>query len=94
MDHKNQDKLDCRRENLRFCTTSQNNANSTGKKPGLKGVYYSSSTNKSRPWMVKVSCESVMHHIAYFDDETEAAYVYDQVAFQLFGEFASLNTRW
>lgn len=51
VDHKNQDKLDNTRDNLRFCTTQQNiwNVKRTNNTSGYRGVTWS---NKDRVWCV------------------------------------------
>lgn len=88
IDHINGDKLDNRRSNLRVVTHAENMKNVRHKLPknGYRGVY----PNHKR-WGVKITHNMVHIYIATFDTPREAGYVYDQVASQLFGEFARLN---
>jgi len=85
VDHKNGNGLDNRKENLRVCTRSQNQrnrvANRTRGTSKYKGVSFD---KKSNSWRAKIS-------IGSFPSEEEAARAYDEVAGELFGEFAKLN---
>jgi len=91
VDHKNRNKLDNRRTNLRFATGTQNNANrgKVGKSPTsqFKGVYL---TEKGK-WKATITIKYKSRHLGYFATELEAAIVYDIAAQELFGEFALLN---
>lgn len=89
VDHKNLDRLDNRRCNLRFATWRNNLKNSA--KRGAhryKGVYFDRQKNT---WHVKIRHEDTYISIGRFKDEYDAAYVYDQVAIQLRGEWAYTN---
>jgi len=89
VDHKNGDKLDARRENLRVATKSQNAANvgrlSTNR-TGLKGV--SKQANRFRAFVHK---GGKTIYLGSFDTKEEAACKYDREAKKLFGEFAKTN---
>lgn len=91
MDHVNGDKLDNQRENLRFCTCSQNfanrglNANNTS---GYKGVAWKEDKKKFRARIV-VNYQDI--HLGYFNTLIDAARAYDKSAKEHFGEFAKLN---
>ncbi len=94
IDHKNRNTLDCRRENLRVSTASQNIANQ-GKRAGLsskfKGVCrVSPRVNKKNPWMAYVG-GTPRKHLGYFQEEEFAALAHDEAAKRMFGEFAQLN---
>ena len=93
VDHINHDTLDNRKENLRICSASQNQANSLlGKNntTGYKGVYYTPGT--SNPYMAKI-CKNRKHiHLGCFKTIEEAALAYNKNAIDLYGEFAKLNT--
>lgn len=91
VDHKNGYSLDNRRENLRFCTSSQNNQNRrvTSRASGLpKGVYRA--TN-SRRFAAQIYCDGKRYCLGAFDTPEEAAAAYDAKAIELHKEFASLN---
>lgn len=87
IDHANCNRLDNRRENLRFCTTSQNRANSGTRDcntSGYKGVDFKKEKGKFRTRVAK-------KFIGYYDTAKEAALAYNEAAKKLFGEFAFLN---
>lgn len=84
-------KLDCRKQNLRPATRSQQNYNQGITKrntSGYKGVSFKKSTGQ---WRATIGWEGGFFFIAYADTKEEAAYIYDQVAMQLHGEFAKTN---
>lgn len=91
VDHKNQNGLDNRRENLRLATGAQN-ARNVGKRShntsGYKGVGWRE--EKSR-WIAQITIDGRNVQLGYHDDPVEAAMVYDYAAREAFGEFASLN---
>jgi hypothetical protein len=88
IDHINGNKLDNRCSNLRFCTRSQNLANSTKKSGNYKGVGYFKNLKK---WRARITIDYKEVHIGLFNNEGEAAAAYDSVAQQLFGEYARTN---
>ena len=92
IDHKNRNKVDNRRENLRIATHSQNLQNA-GKRSGkctskYKGVSYSAPTKK---WMAAISFRKKRVILGFYEDEIEAALEYNWWAKKLFGPFAHLN---
>lgn len=97
VDHINRDKLDNRRENLRFVTKTQNNVNSdklqtrqTSSK--FKGVYWESNTGKWKAQIgVSVDGKKKRLNLGRFNSEAEAAKVYNEAAVKHFGEYAKLN---
>ncbi|MCP4599218.1 MAG: hypothetical protein GY847_01550 [Proteobacteria bacterium] len=89
IDHRNGNRLDNRKENLRVATRSQNMANTILRKNntvGLKGVY----PNKKR-WMARITVNYEYLHLGTFDTPEQAGRVYDEAAINHFGEFALLN---
>src|ERR1035437_153618 len=91
IDHINNNGLDNRKENLRGCTQTQNNANmkkqaNTSSK--YKGVSLFKRDNK---WRAKIDCNYICHHLGLYDSEESAALAYNKKAIELFGEFARLN---
>jgi len=88
VDHKNMNKLDNRRSNLRVCTNSENQANikvHKRNKTGYKGVRYQSNRYEAYIWKNKPI------YLGRFDTVEEAALAYNKKALELFGEFARLN---
>lgn len=91
IDHKNGDKTDYTRENLRHCTNSQNQMNAK-KQAGTSSIYKGVSWNKKRQaWKALIRKDGVDYFIGYFDNERHAALAYDVNALLLFGEFARPN---
>jgi ATP-dependent DNA ligase len=91
VDHKNGNKLDCRKSNLRLCTTSENIANTQKRvtnTSGYKGVMF---FKRDKNWHAQITKDYEKIHIGYFDSAKDAAKAYDKKAKELFGEFAVLN---
>jgi hypothetical protein len=79
------------RSNLRICTPGEN-ARNMGKRTGatsrFKGVCWH---RKAGKWCAVIKFEGRRIWLGYFDDEVEAARVYDRAAVELFGLFARPN---
>ncbi len=92
VDHIDGDGLNCRSQNLRLCTVSQNAANRKGLQvnnmSGYHGVYWVAHAKK---WCSKIQFQGKSVWIGYFDDKKEAAHNYNQFAKELFGEYATQN---
>jgi len=91
IDHKNGNKLDNRRENLRPVTMSQNCQNKlpkTGHK--YKGVL-ALKIKKGVRWVARIKANGKNILIGRFLTEEEAAQAYNEKAIELFGEFAKIN---
>ena len=90
-DHKNGDRLNNTRANLRICTYTQNNMNLAKRKDCTsvqKGVYWSKQKAK---WHARIKLNGIAKHLGFFIDEAEAGKAYNAAASQLFGSFARLN---
>lgn len=90
VDHINRDPLDNRKENLRICSRSQNEANSPsrGGTSQFKGVHWDKKTER---WISGIKLKYKKFILGSFESEIEAAKVYDKKAREFFGEFAYLN---
>ena len=100
VDHKNRNKLDNRRRNLRLATYSENAANvplpeSRRKTSKYRGVMLCERQNikwpPRRPWRALLRMNKVKFHLGYFSTEIDAAKAYDSAALKHQGEFAILN---
>jgi hypothetical protein len=93
-DHVNGDPLDNRTCNLRLATRGQNGANAgpnrlkSGKTSQYKGVSWATAKNK---WLANIHVNGRTRYLGRFDDEKEAARVYNRAAVEAWGEFARLN---
>ncbi len=93
IDHKNENGLDNRRENLRPCTRSENMMN-RGKtrfnSTGYKGVY-KPGDSKLNPYSAKIQKNKKVYCLGRYKTPEEAARAYDKKAKELDGEHAKLN---
>lgn len=92
VDHRNGDRRDNRRENLRVCTHAENHRNRRAivSKTGFKGVQ-PYKTSPTKPWVASIVVKRHKIHIGCFATAVEAARAYDAKARELFGEFAATN---
>lgn len=91
VDHKDRNPLNNLRENLRICTKTQNQQNSTlqiNNTSGYVGVMFN---KNSLLWRAYIYCNKENIHLGYFTTALEAALVRDKKARELHGEFATLN---
>lgn len=91
IDHKNGDKLDNRKDNLRFCTRGENARNCRkwrkSSTSGYKGVHLT----KNSGWAAKIYLDSKRIFLGYYKTQEEAALAYNKAAILYHGEFAKLN---
>ena len=91
IDHKNDNGLDCRKNNLRICTRQQNVSNSKkwAKATSVyKGVYWNSQHNN---WKAALKVNGKTVFCRTFKKEEDAARAYNKSAIKYLGEFAQLN---
>lgn len=88
VDHRNHNKLDNRRSNLRACTRSENQRNSRKFKGScsLKGVYLDNNR-----FHAQIQQGQKVKNLGRYRSEITAGKVYDKAARKLFGEFANPN---
>lgn len=101
VDHKNGNRLDNRRDNLRPCTQAQNNKNKRAYRrtshpelQGLKGVYYRPLDHgkpRKNPYFARITSDKVHYGGGYHRTAEDVARAYDRLAIQHHGEFARLN---
>ncbi len=92
IDHRDGNRLNNQRLNLRECTQNKNAKNVTKKKSNAtsiyKGVTFSEKMNK---WKVGIRNNGKLTHLGYYDDEKIAGRIYNYYAKIYFEEFAYLN---
>lgn len=88
IDHKDGNKLNCQKDNLRLCTHSQNMGNRRKNSNNYTSIYKGVSFHsRSKYWIAYCGHKSV----GVFDTEERAALAYNKAAIRKFGEFAKLN---
>lgn len=91
VDHRDGCRLNNTRANLRNCRPTENvrnQAKHAGCSSQHKGVYFYKNSGK---WCARTTFLGIRVWLGCFDDEAEAARVYDRKVVELFGEFARLN---
>jgi len=89
IDHKNGNKLDNRKSNLRFCSVMENSQNSKVRQntaTGYKGV-----TESHNQFFSKIQFFKKVVSLGSYESAEKAGFVYNKAAKILFGEFALLN---
>ena len=90
IDHKDENKLNNQRYNLRLATHSQNMINKKIRKDntsGYKGVHITS----GKYILAHIRTGGKQIHLGSFIDIVSAAHAYDDAAKKYYGEFARLN---
>ena len=91
VDHINQNKLDCREENLRIVLPEKNYFNrclQSNNKTGFKGVCFD---KERRKYMASIQYKKKQMNLGRFNTAEEAARAYNAAAIKLHGEYAWLN---
>ncbi len=91
IDHINNNGLDNRKENLRFCTNRENTWNQRkkyGQSSRFKGVSWSS---LKKLWIVQITLNGKVIKLAECKNERKAGKIYDTYATKMFGKFALIN---
>jgi hypothetical protein len=90
-DHRDRNRSDNRRRNLRAVTHHQNNYNrskQTNNTSGYTGVYWHRQVKK---WCARLKVNGKYKHLGLFTDKEDAARVYNTAARMYHGEFSVLN---
>jgi len=91
VDHKNNIKTDNFHENLRWCSSTENNRNRT-KKQNCTSKYKGVSLHRSsKKFMALIKIGKKQRYLGLFTNEIEAAQAYDTYAKLHFGEFSKIN---
>jgi hypothetical protein len=91
-DHKNHERLDNRRSNLRICTREQNQRNMKLQKnssTGQKGVYWD---KKAKAYRARIYFNKKRKCLGFFSTAAEAGSAYNREAIKVYGDFAVLNS--
>lgn len=92
VDHRDGDGLNNRRYNLRPATNQENSFNSQGYRKQTTSKYKGVSWDKhKKKWGAYIRINGKVKNLGRFDNEIEAAKVYDQAAREHYGDFAYLN---
>lgn len=92
VDHKNGDRDDCRKRNLRKVTYAQNNQNTQLEPRGNylhKGVYHT----KSGKWCVQIRHDGVVYNLGTYADFDEACRVREEEELKRFGVYSRLAVK-
>lgn len=88
VDHRDGNRLDNRRKNLRLCNNQQNCMN---QKPRLGRKYKGTAKLPSGMYRARVTLNGKHLHLGTFITEELAALAYNEAAIEYYGEFARLN---
>jgi hypothetical protein len=89
VDHRNRNKLDNRRRNLRLATRSQNMHNrgvQSNSRSGIKGVCWDP---KRKKWRATIQVDGRYRQIGRFETREAASMAYRAMSARLVGEFAA-----
>lgn len=93
VDHKNNNGLDNRKENLRVCSITQNQGNSRKRKNTTSKYKGASWCERLSKWQAAIQHNRNRQYIGIYESEEDAAMAYDLKAISLFGEFAKTNLK-
>lgn len=91
VDHKNGLTADCRRDNLRFCSPTENAQNAITKqsnRSGVKGVTFHTGSGL---YQARIRVDGKRLSLGYYPTAAEAGVAYATAAHRHFGEFANVG---
>lgn len=90
VDHRNLNGLDCRRENLRVASKSQNAHNAPAQRRNTSG-FKGASLHRTGRWLSQIRVRGHTHYLGLHDTPELAHAAYGAAAERLCGEFARLG---
>lgn len=91
VDHKDGNRLNNQKSNLRLATSSQNKCNRGARKDNMSGYKGVSWHKQSGKWNARIKTKDIYKHLGLFKTKVDAAIAYNQAAIIYQGEFAHLN---
>lgn len=89
VDHKDHNRLNNQKNNLRICTNTQNVRNavkSRANKSGFKGVSWCKKRNK---WLAQIKVDGRCYNLGAYEEISDAVIAYRAAASKFHGEFAN-----
>jgi hypothetical protein len=89
-DHRNRNRLDNQRSNLRLASNGENQRNKgdyATNTSGVRGVYWYKPTQR---WKAQINVDGKKKHLGYFQSIDDASEAYKQAVRQLHGEFGAV----
>jgi hypothetical protein len=86
VDHRDGDRLNNQKSNLRVCTVRENNINvglTRRNRSGYRGVSFSKTSGK---WRATISLDRKQLHLGYFDRPEKASAAYEEAAELFYGD--------
>ncbi|RPI95541.1 MAG: hypothetical protein EHM40_03005 [Chloroflexi bacterium] len=91
VDHKDGNRFNNQKSNLRLCSHQQNMFNRRPQK-GSVSIYKGVSWHKgNQKWQARITVSGKPIHLGYYGSEIEAAKTYDDSAIKYYGDYAYLN---
>jgi hypothetical protein len=90
--HKNGDRLDLRKSNLRLLTHSEKNHLSNHKRASSSEYRGVCKVKNRNLYKAQIGKEGVIYYLGYFKNPEDAAKAYNKKAKELYGEFAYQNS--
>lgn len=91
VDHINRNRLNNCRDNLRLCTSSENNRNRTRSSLNTSGYVGVSFDKDAGKWYAELTIHGRDIYLGLYDTAKEGAIARDAAALEYHGEFANLN---
>jgi hypothetical protein len=91
VDHRDEDRLNCQKYNLRVATHAQNTQHRGPLKTNTSGRKGVTRNHRAGKWVAQIDVNGVHKNLGYFDDIQSAHAAYCMAAEELHGEFAKTS---